>query len=565
MSDIPELLDVDHPTIEYFPDVQPIHKNEMTADSFIVTSNKDKELFIQKDSAFKQFYDYTIEFTESSQRKTNYHGLQFKTPAYPQPFITFLARNNWVFKQCAERVANDCIKNGFDITSQNGIEDETDVEAKQEVLDWFNRMPISILDTCHDVIYKYETGGNAGIEIIRENGLNSPLQYLLDFDTENVKLCTDGKRLVQSINGEDTFFVIYGTNYVDGHKQYLNRETGKWSDTPLPKDVEAHEVIWIYRKDRGANEYGVPNIAPGLRIIEMELGRQDFVIDFFINFGMPAWVVSITGQFYDEENKRYLSDGTLNPDFDVTKTIRYKIGQQIQEIIDGGRHGAIVMSFPTSMGQEPVQVTITPLATDVKEASFRGLREDDAEDLCGMMGIDANLILRSKTGAMGNNAVDSILLGHNDNKVKPTQRIINGVLTRLLLFENGSTFIHDISSLKFKLLDYIEQNITENVERDAKLVQQGLMTAREFQTKYSKALGISADGEDELLDMYCINGVPRSVIAERGIITDNDLNRLQQQVTKAGVQFERKQKNILQAKKSANKGPLSIIKKAIRR
>lgn len=564
MNDIPELLDVD-PTVEYFPDANPISINEMTADSFIVTSNKDKELFIQKDSAFKQFYDYSIEFTESSQRKENYHGLKFKTPAYPQPFITFLTRNNWVFKQCAERVANDCIKNGFDITSQTGIHDETDIEAKEEVLKWFNRMPISILDTCHDVIYKYETGGNAGIEIIRENGLDSPLQYLKDFDTENVKLCTDDKRLVQSINGEDTFFVIYGTNYFNGQKKYLDRYTGKWSDTPLPKDIEAHEVLWIYRKDRGANEYGVPQIAPGLRIIEMELGRQDFIIDFFINFGMPAWVVSITGQFYDEENKRYLSDGSLNPDFDVTKTIRYKIGQQIQEIIDGGRHGAIVMSFPTSMGQEPVQVNITPLATDVKEASFRGLREDDGEDLCGMMGIDANLIMRSKTGAMGNNAVDSILLGHNDNKVKPTQRILNNIITKLLLFENKTTFQHDISTLKFKLLDYIEQNITENVERDAKLVQQGLMTAREFQTKYSKSLGISADCEDELLDMYCINGVPRSVIAERGIITDTDLNRLQQQVTKAGVQFERKTRNILQAKKSANKGPLSVIKKAIRR
>ena len=119
--------------------------------------------------------------------------------------------------------------------------------------------------------------------------------------------------------------------------------------------------------------------------------------------------------------------------------------------------------------------------------------------------------------------------------------------------------------MKFKLLDYIEQNITENVKRDSELVLKGLMTAREFQTKYSKALGISADSEEPLLDEYCINGVPLSVIAEKGIVTDNDLNRLQQQVTKAGVDFERKRRNILQAKKFAGKGRFSVIKEALGR
>lgn len=561
---IPELLDVD-PTIEYIDDATPIQRSEVAADSFIVTSDKDKKLYIQQNSAFKSLYDHEVQFTESAQRKEKHYGLQFKRPAYPPSFITFLSRNNWIISQCAERVSNDCVKNGFDIVSRTGIDTVEDIEAKNEVLSFFNRMPISITNTIKGCVNSYELLGNTGIEIIRENGLDSSLQYIKKFDTTNVKLCVDDKRLVQTVDGEDTFFIIYGANYKNGQKQYLNRETGKWSDTPLPKDVEAHEVIWIYRDDLATNEYGLPRISKGLKILEMEFGRQDFIIDFFINFGMPAWVVSITGTFYDEENKRYLPDGSLNPNFDVTKTIRYKIGQQIQEIIDGGRHGAIVMSFPTSAGQEPVKVTITPLATDVKEASFRGLKEDDGEDICGMMGVDPNLILRSKTGAMGNNALDSTLLAHNDNKVKPTQNMIANEITRLLLFENKSTFSNDVSNLKFKLLDYIEQNITENVQRDSELVLKGLMTAREFQTKYSKALGISADNEEPLLDEYCINGVPLSVIAEKGIITDNDLNRLQQQVTKAGVDFERKRRNIQKAKNIASKGRFSVIKEAIRR
>ena len=564
MSDvIPELL-TDEVKIEYNPDAKPITREEMSADSFIVTSDNSKKLYIQKDSAFKSFYDHEIQFSESAQRKEKKYGLKFKTPAYPATFITFLTRNNWVFRQCAERTSNDCVKNGFDIVSRIGVDEVIDIEAKQEVLEWFNRMPYSIIDTAKNTIYNYETGGNAGIEIVRENGLDSSMQYLKKFDINNVKLCTDDKRLVQTVDGEDTFFIIYGKNYHNKKKQYLNRETGEWSETPLDKNIEAHEVLWFYRDDRGSNEYGVPSIAPGIRTIEMELGRQDYIIDFFINFGMPAWVVTITGSFYDEENRRYI-DGKINPDFDVTKTIRYKIGQQIQEIIDGGRHGAIVMSFPTSTGQEPVQVNITPLATDVKEASFRGLREDDGEDICGMMGVDSNLIFGSKTGAMGNNAMEAILLAHNDNKIKPTQSMISNEITRLLLFENKSTFTHDISKLKFKLLDFIEQNITEGVERDAKLVQQGLMKRREFLSKYSKALNISADDENTLLDEYCINGIPLNVIAERGIVTNNDINNLQQQVTKAGVEFERRRRNILQAKNNANKGRFSLIKEAIRR
>ena len=566
IDDIPELLD-EEPRIEYFDDVEPAHRDEMGADSFIVTSDRDKNLYIEKNSAFKSLYDNTVVFTESAQRTEKLYGTQFKTPAFPNTFITFLTRNNWVFRQCAERVANDCVKNGFDIVNRTGIDSEDDIIAKEEVLNWFNRMPVSITSTIKATVYNYETGGNAGIEVIREDGRDSGLQYLKKFDVDNIKLCADNRRIVQTIDGEDTFFVLYGQDVFDGELRYLDRNTGQWSDTPLDPDVEAHEVIWLYRDDRGANEYGVPQIAPGMKIIEMEIGRQNYIIDFFINFGMPAWIVTITGTFYDEESRRYLADGSLNPSFDVTKTLRYKIGKQIQEIIDGGHHGAIVMSFPTSSGQDPVKVTITPLATDVKEASFRGMKEDNGEDLCGMMGVDPNLILRSKTGAMGNNAMDSTLLAHNDNKIKPTQNMIANEITRLLLFENESTFNSDISNLRFKLLDYIEQNITENVTRDMQLVEHGLMKRREFQSKYSKSLNITSDDEEPLLDEYCIQGVPLRVIAEQGLhqLEEDDLEQLNTQVMKAGVDFERKRRNIQKAKSIAVKGLLPAIKEKIRR
>lgn len=557
---IPELLD-EPPIIEYKEDAEPYTYIPNMPNSFVVTADNDGNLYLQEKGVFKQFDDYTTTFNSSAQRQENYYGMEFKTPAYPTSFLTFLSRNNWVYRQCAERVSNDCVKNGFDIVSRTGVEDVEDIEAKQEVLDFFNRMPVPITKTLKNTIYGYELVGNTGIEIIRENGLDSGLQHLEVFDVTHVKLCTDNQRIVQTVNGEDTFFIIYGKNYDEqGNKLYLHRYTGEWSKTPLPADEEAHEVIWIYRYDIGANEYGVPLIATGLRTLEMERGRENYIIDFFVNFGMPAWIVSITGQFYDEESRRYKEDGSLNPDFDVTKTIRYKIGQQIQEIIDGGRHGAIVMSYPTSMGQDPVKVEVTPLATDVKEASFRGLREDNNTDLCGMMGIDPNLIVKSETGAMGNNAVDSLLLQHNDNKIKPTQNVIVNEINHMLLLENESTFVNDISNVKFKLLDFIEQNITESVQRDADLVLKGLMKAREFQNKYSKALGISSDDEEELLDTYCINGVPITVLAEKG---NSNIRILEQQVLKAGAEIDRKQRNFLQAQKRADKGLLFNIKKTI--
>lgn len=561
---VPELLDVP-PTIKYIPDAKPIKREDIPADSFIVTSDNEKNLYINNNSAFKSFYDTTIEFTQSAQRQSHEYNLQFKTPAYPPAFITFLTRKNWVFGSCAERVANDSTKNGFDITARAGVTDDEDINAKEELMDFFNQMPKSIVSTLRQCIYDYKTGGNAGIEIVRENGLESPLQHFLWFDVENVKLCTDNKRIVQTIDGQDTFFIIYGTNYENGQKQYLNRITGEWSDTPLNPEEEAHEVLWFYRHDRGCNEYGIPNIAKGLDVIEIELGRTNYVLDFFVNFGMPAWVVSITGTFYDEERNKYLPDGTLNPKFDITKTIRYKVGQQIQEIIDGGRHGAIVMSFPTTMGQDPVQINITPLATDTKEASFRGLADDDGRAICRMMNVDPNLIFGAEAGAMGNNALDSTLQQHNDNEVKPMQNIFGNEINKLLLFENDTSFKYDISNQKFKLLDYIEQNITESVNRDKDLVLNGLMTAREFQVKYSKALGINSENEEPLLDEYCIRGVPIRVLAEKGSINENDLNNINKQVIKAGGLIERKRRNLLQAKKYADKGFIDNIKKKIHR
>ena len=207
--------------------------------------------------------------------------------------------------------------------------------------------------------------------------------------------------------------------------------------------------------------------------------------------------------------------GTLNPDYDETQTIEYIVGEQIKKMILNP-YSAMVLTLPSnsSIGQD-VNVEITPLNNDVKEASFRLLREDDKNDICAAHGMSADIVGTTQVGSLGGNTLETDLTSFITDKIKPIQKLICDLL-------NPS--IHemwDTTELEYRLLSGRTEDKDRKLERVLKLGNAGLLTRREMMVELGSSYGVNPDADDEYLDEYLINGRTEYQVYEVGVGSSN--------------------------------------------
>ena len=446
-------------------------------------------------TTFNHFSFKNGSFSESAQVDFDSYGVDFKTPEYPLEFLSGLLRINTYHEECCDRVSLDVTKHGWDIVSTKTDYKEADLNLRQEIIDWINSMPEAASDLLQECCYDFEALGVTAWELIRENGLGSPLQYIKRFDVTHSMLSTDDKRVKQTIGTETAWFQLYNTT-----DQAVHRDTGMFYPRgALTPETEAHEVLWIRKYKTNSDSYGSAKISKAVDVIESEIGRANFNKKFFENYGMPAFAVTVIGNFKDMESKRFLPDGTLNPDFDETKTLKYIIGQQLKEI-QMNPHSALVITIPTSMGIGEVEVEITPLSTDVKEASFRLLREDNKQEICAAHGMSSDLIGTTQTGNLGGTSLELDLSSYGKNKIKPIQTIFNNAFTKMVQERFETT------EFKFKLNEHELEDKDKKIDRAIKLGNAGLMTRREQMVMLSQTFNLNPDTDNEYLDKYLING-----------------------------------------------------------
>lgn len=535
----------------------------VTVDDYDTMSNPrliDRAVFNQL-----QYKNNSIKMSETAQISESEYGTEFKTPEYPLKFLAGLLDVNLFHYDCCEMVGLDCVKNGYDVV-KNGVDTAQLNEAKVELQEWLNNLPTPILDMFQETIMDYEAIGCGGVEIIREQSLLSPIVDFNHLKVVNCKLHSDDKRVLMEMGGKKVWFFLYGTNYdEDNRMMYLNRHTGEWSYESFGVDDDAHELLWWREYKTGCNSYGSARITKALDILELEIGRTNFNIKFFENYGLPAFAVYITGNFRDEEMNRYLPDGSENPDFDVTKTLRYRLAQQIEEVIKNP-HSAVVLSLPTTVGAGEVKVNFVPLSTDIKEASFRMMRQDNKDDICSVHKISSNLVGASKTGALGGNVLEAETKVYQENKIQPIQKVFTNPFNKLIHDEVGVTFQYNNDGLSFKLLELLKQDMDIELDRVLKEIENGLITIYDGQVKLSKTLNIIPDEDEPLLREYFYKGRPLQDYfygSSTGVVDDMSLRQLEYQLGGV-VKNARKSRSLKSVKSNANKGTINYIKQKLR-
>lgn len=547
------------PTVTYKDNVY-ANGEDIEASTFLVTTNDD-EINILDRSVFKKAVYKNTGFGVSAQVDEKEYGSEWQTPLINPSYIASMLNLSWSHARCCEVVARDVTRNGLEIKTRQGYDDEEYHQGKIELRTWINNMLYPLSDIISNVAYDTESIGYGGVELIRESTLDSPLLRLEHLNAVDCKIGTDKKRVKQTINSKTVYFQIYGEDHDDttGEQLYLDKFTGKWSETPLSEERQANQVILYTNYQTGANSYGVAPITKGLDIIKLDLGAIYFNTGFFDNYGMPAFAVKVSGNFKDAEKERYLPDGSLNPDFDITKTLRYQIGQQIQEV-QKNPHSAVVLSFPTKVGQEPVDVEIIKLSTEVKEASFRLMRDDNLKAICGCHGMSKNLISTVDTGALGGNALEVEISNHSETKIQPLQNFLLSKINKLLLAEVGTTFTDSVQAWQISLPNLLKLDVDNEIDRCMKAVDIGVMTPYDAQNRLSKILNIVPDEDNPFLKEYFFKGRPIIEYFIGNVVDDTDAKLreieygLANGSAKVDINVQRRDKNLTSIKNNARKG-----------
>ena len=416
-------------------------------------------------------------------------------PAPPRLLNKLLDINTW-HKVCCEAIAADASGAGYTLMPSTNVE-EPSMKQKEYLDNFFKSLRPNINSLLYEREYDCESIGWGLLEIIREAGkYDAPVCDMKHYSGANFRRCADGVRVQQIIGGKTRWFVILGENHDEKGHFDVHYLTGDKHYEGLPEHLRANELLWKNRFNPETKLYGKAPASPTIPAMYADQSRAKYNIQFFSNYGIPAMVVTITGDF---------DPGVLPGEagYDESKTLKYQITEQIKQIMKNP-HASMVIQVPSEGGEGNVKVEITPLSTDVKEASFRLFRKDNRDEVIAAHHMDPNRVGVTDTGKLGASNSEQTDNSYRVSTVKPlireNEEDINYILHNCM----------GITDWDFKIIDTDEKRNEANVAEVLSLVDKAVMTPNEAREAVGEKYGLARIEDNPCLDEFYYNGNPLS-------------------------------------------------------
>ena len=326
------------------------------SDSFVVTVKDDEYNVIDSLELNKHALKADVDYDGSKQiiDKQFKQGTTILDPKYNPGELVQLLDLYTYHASCVDAVAVDTSGVAYTLKP---VEDVEPIEAEKDRF-------IEVLDNCtpsinthlQRMVYDRRAVGYGALEVIRDTTSESDITKLKHIPAHTLRRHSDLKRVVHiTPGGKRVWFVIYGKNYDDnGNKVDVNADTGQFHPyNSLAPHERANELLWTMEYAPGTDYYGRPPIVSALGSIKGDISAVRYNYSFFENYGMPKFAISVVGDFADYDVP--IDD----PDYDVTQTLKYRIGQQIREVIKNP-HSAICITIPSEGEEGNVDLKITP-------------------------------------------------------------------------------------------------------------------------------------------------------------------------------------------------------------
>lgn len=503
-----------------------------SGDVFIVTKDENNEYNLIEESILQRYATKTStdHKTQSKQLKPDEYS-QFKQPAYDFNSLCELLENNTVHARCCEVVGQDSGGYGWNITPTADLNEDPNTDLKDQITNWIKNFKTDINTTLKEVGTDRRALGSGVIELIRENTSESHIVDLEHVDLHNGTLLkhTDECRVRQQVGTQTQWFILYGMNHDENGTPYdVNRWTGeKVPYNTLSNKDRANELIWMRDYAPHMNEYGFAKVIPAIRAIYGDIGRSEYNIKFYENYGMPTFAAIVTGDFQDYEVD------PEDPEYDPTQTLKYQLGQQLQEVVKNP-HSALTIVAPSVGSEGNVKVELVPLSVDTKEASFRLYREDNQEEVLLAHGVPPYRIGKAIEGSLGGSVARETTQIYNVSVIQPL-KCENEAIMDMLIYDEFNT-----TMWSFKIDELDNRSIDQDLENAMKLFLMGGITPRQLIERFGKSFGAVADENNPYLDMYFVNNTPIDVLCMNVQQANNDkfFNDLEQSLLDEAEQLD---------------------------
>ena len=470
----------------------------MRSDSFIVTVDKDDNPhLIDSMELSKYSFKATVDVDGSKQIVDELfkQGYNILNPKYnPWDLVQLLDLYTY-HASCVEAVAVDSSGISYDLKPLENIEP---IEAEKERFKTFidNCSP-SINTQLQRVVYDRRAVGYGALEVIRDTTSDSEVTKLKHIPAQTLRRHADKKRVLHiTPAGKKVWFVIYGKNYDDnGTLCDVSADDGTFHPyNSLSPSERANEILWTMEYAPGTDYYGRPPIVSCLGSIKGDIGAVKYNNAFFDNYGMPKFAITVTGDFAD-----YDVDPT-DPEYDITQTLRYKIGQQIKEVIKNP-HSAICITIPSEGEEGNVDLKITPLSVQTEEGHFRMYRKDTRDEVIHSHHVDPSRLGIYDAGSLNGNNSQATMNSYKYGTIAPIKSEMEDLIN-LIAKDLG------VTSWKFSIEEVAPIDYTKDLVLAEFLFARGAMTIRDLLDNFGNKFGLSYEEDEPYLDVRFINNQP---------------------------------------------------------
>jgi len=469
------------------------------SDSFIVTVKDDNYQLIDQ----LELNKFALKAQVDPQSGSKYtpseellKGNNILDPKYNPYYLVQLLDLYTYHASCVEAVAVDSTGINYSLKPVEGVESIDAEKARlEEVL---NNSTPSINTQLQRMVYDRRSIGYGAIEIIRDTTSKSPIKRLKHIPAHTLRRHTDQKRVIHiNSRGKKVWFVIYGKNYNEqGELCDVDADTGEFKPyNSLPPHQRANELLWSMEYAPGTDYYGRPPIISCLGSIKGDISAVRYNYSFFENYGMPKFAVTVTGDFAD-----YDVDPT-DEDYDITQTLRYRISQQIREVIKNP-HSAICITIPSEGEEGNVDLKITPLSVQTEEGHFRMYRKDTRDEVIHSHHVDPSRLGVYDAGSLNGGNSDNTMASYKYGTIAPIkaecEALINLIAKEL-----------EVNTWRFCIEDVAPIDYAKDLALADFLFARGAMTIKDLIDNFGSKFGLdTVDENDYYLNARYLNNVP---------------------------------------------------------
>ncbi len=434
------------------------------------------------------------------------------TPPIDNTGLKQLRNSSIYHRKALKAVAMDVTMNGW---KPRNIQDNPSDENKQTLKDLFDNYQNS--QALYHTMEDYQTYTHAAFEILRnQEGIIRGFKHIR---SNTIRMCKGGESAVQQIGAKTQYFKIYGKR----PDEDLNGTTGAWikkEPETLDENI-ATEIVWLNNTSPDSDYYHEPEYLPAVTTIISDDYLRQYNQNNFKTNGVANYLITITGD-YDEE-----------PDEETGETFEESMEKAFLEA--GNAPGTAVVFTIKSSGKEAgMQIQVTKISDELKEASFEKFRESNMEEILAAHEVPPGRLGISKDGALGGAVDIERNKQYNNRVIRPKQLMLDNVLNQI---------IHDdieIMDWEHEYLGLDIRDVKSEFEIGVKAVEKSAMKPLELREVITELFKLdnNPDGVEiqvaypELDEFYMVNNT--NVL---GGNTEPDLTGIQKSLDDKWVQL----------------------------